>query len=251
MWKASGVQLALFCLSVGDIRAEALFELAFGSQPDSVQSNRVLTAANPLQGVALGAIDGLNYELQVQPGRIDVLVSKTQGDGLDADILGGTFECPPVLDTMISVVERLKSEVLQSFRVSLVATLKLPVADYKTAAEHIGGILGIDLARDHMSDLNFQVNRRKTLPQGWEINRLMRIGVMALHSFELHIDHNVGAPVAPRVPKNSVALVLDFNLVPQTSVLSPDDQVEIAKALRDEILVTAQADNLLLRVLND
>ena len=242
MWQANAVQLALFCLSVDGIDAQELFELGLGEDPETSQRSRTISQTNPFLSVASGMVADLQFVVQVQAGRIDVIVSPSQGAEVNLDAGIPTFECPPVLERLVRFVEAIMPKSLPIVRVALVVNLCKPEETYREAAEVIGSMLGMDVARDELSDLSFQVNRRKMLPSGQEMNRLVRLGVLAVQAFTFR-NPQEGGPVPLSVNQIGVGLMLDFNTVPAAVAFSPAVQVELATHLKDEILLVGGADN--------
>lgn len=240
MWKATSIQLALFCGSEDGLHADVLFEVGLKVAPETTQRNRTLSVTNPFFSVASGTIDGLLFSVQVQPGRVDFHVLPPQVDevSLDGDI--PLFDCEPVLQKLIDVVEALGVLALPVTRVALVPSLLKPVADYAHASQMIAEFLAADISRDSLSDLLFQVARRKNLDGHQVFNRLLRLSVLSYQAFGVIQD-------AQRMPfaeaKLGVLLMLDFNTVPGTSPFNPGRQLEIAMRLRDELLEVAKSES--------
>ena len=250
MWEANVVQLALYFQSVEGIVADELFELGLAHVPETSQRSRTITPANPFLSAASATIDGLQFVVQVQAGRFDVIVSVPQSAEVDLDAGLPTFECLPILEQMVNFVAAIAPKALPTLRVALVANLCKPVASYRDAADIVGDLLDIDVARDDLSDLSFQVNRRKPLDSGQEINRLVRLGVITVQTLSVRMPHDGGA-VSVSGNQLGVALMLDFNTVPSAVPFSPPVQAALVGQLKDEILVVANAEKPIRSVLDN
>lgn len=247
MWQANTVQLALFCTTVDGLDAEELFNLGFNQAPETSQKSRTISALNPFLSVAAGVFDGLQYVVQIQAGRLDVVVSSNPSADINLDAAMKTFDCAIVLGRVVAFIGGIAPKNLQAVRVALVAQLLHPVPTYSDAAEIVGGMLGIDVVRDDMSDLLFQVNRRKRLQSGHEVNRLVRLGV---YSLDVIMSQMVQGGGQMQVSQLAASLMLDFNSVPLPVIFAPNTQVIVAQQLSDEILAVANAANPIRSVLD-
>lgn len=248
MWQANSAQLALFCTTVDGLDAEKLFKLSFNQDPETSQKSRTISALNPFLSVAAGVFEGLQYVVQIQAGRLDVLVSSTPSAEINLDAEIKTFDCEVVLGRLVDVVSAVAAENLPVVRVALVAQLLQPVATYVEAARIVGGMLGSDLERDDMSDLLFQINRRKSLEPGYEMNRLVRLGVLAADTIVTQMVQGGGHM---QVQKLAASMMLDFNSVPLPDIIVPATQLLVAQQLRDEIMVVGSAANPIRSVLDE
>lgn len=240
MWHVQALQIVWFT-SVTEIpSAEKLFQIAYQSEADLVQRNRQLGAANRFLSVAESVIDDGKYAVQVQPGRVDFMITVDNSDvEFDAPIKSLSLEL--VHAKVQEVVERITGQIPSVHRVAHVGSYVLPVSDYQEAAKMHLEMTGIDFPPEDLSDLLFQVNKKTAGYGVYEINRLLRLGIAAEHGLLLSVGQ---APegVEAFAPKYGLSLVLDFNSVPSGMPINSDDQTSLFARLIDETkrLVAAQ-----------
>lgn len=251
MWQAQAVQLALFCQYVDGVIAQDLFTNGFGRDPDVTQRNRMISPANPFLSIAGGSVDRLNYTVQIQTGRIDVHVTPNIPSEFGVENLAPLFDMEPVLDEMVGFVGKTVSQLPGVVRVAMVGNLMSRVDDYNAAAVAVSAMIGADVARPGISDLMFQINRKKQMTHGQVMNRLVRVSVAEIQAV------SVPRQGEPRdvIPLNRVetmaSLQLDFNTVPSPTVLAVDVVIPLIEEIKREILRVSDSDNPVAEVLNN
>jgi hypothetical protein len=237
IWPLQSLQIAWFLTSVEGIRAQAVFEAIFGEEPQNIQTNKLPNPANPFFGVASGAVDGIQGQVQVQPGRVDLVLTPPNDDPTQ-DL--------PLFDahtTISKIVEQIKKPSFPpAFRCAMVANLAHPAPDLQAAADIFVQTTGITLPMSDVSDLILQLNRRKHLSSTIELNRLMRYSIANFQSFVIEMIPNIGMP-GQTVPisKQTFAtmLALDFNTVPNGKTFEGEEINTIFDQAATELLRVA------------
>lgn len=228
--KSQSIQLVWFIPSTEGVKADVLFEAIFDEDPANVQKNKVPSPANPFLSVASGAVSKFMAQVQVQPGRVDLVLSGLP-NGNDSSL--------PLLDTAESVaaIEDRLSAAADALpiclRVALVGNLHAPTASAVEASKKIIDQIGINLPFSDFSDFSFQLNRRKTI-NGIELNRLVRFSVAAFQQFMITVNNGNSMPVT--LEEHGAALAIDINTVPNGAIIDSQRQITIYKAMFGEFL---------------
>lgn len=250
MWQANAVQLAIFCQTIDGVEAQELFKTGLGREPDSTQRNRTISPANPFLSVAAGLSGAVNHTVQVQTGHIDVHVAPIPPAEIDLDNPAPLFNVEPVLAELVEFVRRVAGQLPAVVRVALVGTLMSRVDDYQTAAGVVGSMLGADVNRPDISDLMFQINRRKPMGHGQSMNRLIRLNVAEIQAVTVQQGLQANGVVAMIPIQTMASLQLDFNTVPSPVGLPADSVIPLIEEINQEILRVGRSENPLVEVLN-
>lgn len=241
MWQAQSVQLVWFLTTHEGVNTQDLYRKAFKTDPDTVQSNRVITPAMPFLSLVAGVLDGRTITFQVQPGRLDVIIQAEQTNFLDTD-------GPPVFD-LRNELERLRDPVQEIcnglnsvIRISTVATLTTPAETPDEGVKNCAAHIGLHIPTNGVTDFIFQVNRRAILDGDVEINRLLRWNVFEFHSLAINANIISQAPIPPMIHLRS-ALMLDFNTPPQNQPYSQEKQLKAMTAIHQELLRFSELDH--------
>lgn len=241
IWGSQSIQFGWFVTSVDGLKADVLYEGIVGHEPDHAQRNKVPNPAAPFFSVASGALDGLQRQLQVQPGRIDLLISGEEEGG-------GVGNGPQLLDTRKVIEETVhlfdKRTIVwpDAVRLTVVANLFWPAADAGAATEKFFEVTGLNFGLNDMTDPMLQINRRKPLKSlPVEMNRVMRFGTASFQEFVVQFQDAKSMPVPISVQHFGASLTLDFNTAPDGRVFQVKDQVSICKELAEELLRVAEA----------
>lgn len=240
MWGASSIQFAWFVQSAERLLAESVFDRLVGGDPDTLQKNKVPSPANPYFGVAGGVQGDIFYQLQLQPGRVDLLIQPSEDAQVNSDEL-------PVIDTHANISRILARVEEHSVvdqpvsRVAIVANLIHPVSDIPTANVLLSKIAGYSPPVWPDSEFVVQINSRAA-PEGRLINRLVRYSVMTAQSVVLNIDTELGMPSSYPTArkKHGVLTMLDFNTVPDGTWIDEAQQRTIFRYLGNEIFRFAE-----------
>lgn len=238
-WGSQSIQVVWFVQSLENIKADSLFELITGGEPDNVQRNRIPGPLNPFFGVANGVIDSREYQIQIQPARVDLIISPspvTEDTGHDFRLMA-TKE---TLDILLSRFEAVAEHLPPSVRLSLITNLAKPAADQTSAVASVLNMSGLNLPFGDVSDPILQLNRRKALSHGVIINRIVRFSVGAYQQFVMQFDQTQGAPLPVTAQSFASALTLDFNTVPDGRIFKGTDQLTTFKEIISETLKFAE-----------
>ncbi|CAD7023085.1 hypothetical protein REJC140_00088 [Pseudorhizobium endolithicum] len=238
LWESQSVQFVWFLPDVTNVRADQIYLLVTGDEAEIVQRNKVPGPANPLLGLASGTRGARAYQVQLQPGRLDVVVSPAETQDLD--------DAMPLMDTaaILADIESRAGEVSAAVgpavRLSVVANLIKPEVDEQAATRAFLDVTEYELGYSDVRDPILQVNRRKALQDvDVQINRVMRFGVAATQHFVFQMIPQVGMHSgATPISKQSfgTSLTLDFNTVPTGRLIEAVEQGIIFRQLIAETL---------------
>ncbi|MBB3393270.1 hypothetical protein FHT82_006064 [Rhizobium sp. BK275] len=239
VWGSQSVQFVWFLTSVENLRAEALYQALVGDEPDTSQRNKVPSPANPFLSTADGVIENRQFQLQVQPGRVDLIISAFQQE-LDQDIT--LLETVDEIQGVLEAIPKAAIEWPVAVRQSVVANLVAPVKNDAEAYSLFLETAEYALDLPDFSDPILQINRRKALKAGGFMNRLMRFGVAATQQFMFEINQFAGAGQAIPVSKQrfGCSLTLDINTVPDGRTIDSKHQITIFKELSQELIRLAE-----------
>ncbi len=241
IWGSQSVQFVWFVTSPDGLVASNLYELLIGQHPDNFQRNKTLSPATPFFSQASGDIDDIEYVIQVNPGRVDFVMSRATG--------GQPLSGIPLLDTKKEIETTLKrfeqvgANWPDAIRLSIIANLLLPVPDFKSANKHFFETTGIDLAIGDVTDTFLQINRRKQISDSLAINRIMRFGTLVIQQFAMDIfpgGASPGNPFPVSAQQFATSLTLDFNSNPDGRIFKVAEQVTICHKLAEELLRVAE-----------
>lgn len=243
-WNGQHIQLVWFVNDVDGIAAGDIFQRIWKTEADQIQQNRVLSTSSPFLSQASSRDAGLARQVQVQPGRIDVVLSaEVDGDSED-ELFRSLFEMPDSLTALIDAVEEDYFLDREVFRLSVVATLLKPVDTYDDGRADFIKTLGYDFAIANATDLMFQINSRKII-DGVNINRVVQIATTGLQTFFAVFEQGgVPTPTTTAAIRYASRRHFDFNTVPEGKALDRGLQITILKLLSSELLRVATAGTL-------
>jgi hypothetical protein len=141
-----------------------------------------------------------------------------------------------VLDELYAALSFNEELLPEAVRLALVCNLLKPVDTVAESRAIISDLLSLDTALTDYSDLIFQINRRKTLATGIEINRLLRWHSLSLQSFIINMPGQQGIATPAIKEKHAAALMLDINTVVGPRVFSGAQQLPIFQEMMVETL---------------
>lgn len=180
--------------------------------------------------------------LQVQPGRIDLVLQTTQ-EGVDPDGFLGLLEADIAMAVAEDAFVKIADTVPHCIRVALVSNFCRPYDSYMDAAAEIINHTGLQVPPNDLSDLNVVVNKPLACDGGWVMNRLIRLSVIQSQLYEMSPATLGGVPVGD--PKFGSFLTLDFNNVPASESLSAADQRTYFARMKEEAYRFEAADKIL------
>ncbi|NKI61761.1 hypothetical protein HCG46_26035 [Labrenzia sp. PO1] len=235
---ARSLQFAWFPETVEGVNATTVYTRCVGKDPDTSQINKVPTPSSPFLSSASGKINGTEYNVRVNQGRIDLFAKGY----VDPEIY---FERIPNIDfeyTMMGVLNRIQDNSMDfvgsATRLSIVATLCFPSDDRVDANRKLIEFCSLPIEPDDARDLSFQFNKRKQILESIEINRINKYQVEETRVMAVQVDGNTGAELGSSLVSEasySVLVTLDYNTVPTGIKFSSSEQKIIFGELAREL----------------
>lgn len=223
MWYIKSVQLAWFLVSSDGVTAARTFETAFGSEPDQVTSNRMISPTAPFLSRAVSAVENAEVTVQVQPGRVDLFLAPLS-QALDMEDLFPSLERDIHLQNARRVTQNLEGAFRDVVRVALVINMTGNLADQASATSEFREIVGANFPFHDATDLVFQVNRRASIRDGLSRNRLMKFGTVTMQILAGTVQPNMLDALPVTEERWAATFMFDQNTVPDGKVLSAGDQ---------------------------
>jgi hypothetical protein len=242
--KVQSIQMVWFVSNTDGLAADAMFKEGFGEEPSNVQTNKAFSPSTPFLSQAAGTRDGISSLTQVQPGRVDLIVQPSL-DQIGQDGMPDMLELERALSVAEGVAKRLSPKIVSCFRVAMVTNLMRLVPTSDEAAAEIIAHTGLDLAPGGVTDLTVSANRTKPISDHLHMNRLLRFSVLQLQLMSnVAVGFNQGT-VPTQITKFGALLALDFNSVPLTRGLSPEEQLSVFGAIADETRIFQSSDRVI------
>jgi len=224
------------------VAAVDLYEAIVKSEPDSSTSNKSPTANSPFFSQATGLSDGYSHTIRVSPGRVDWILSKPQPEDSDpfANLIDIDDGFPAVRNYFDSFTHDLFFNVT---RLSIVCILASKADSINEANAEVTRMCMLPIPGDNFLDLSMQINRRKMILEGREINRLCKFSTETVSQVVIQLDGNSGQ-AGRLTPVNEihygVSLLLDFNTVPDGERIPNKHHSSIFNSLLDEAHLAAE-----------
>lgn len=237
------VQFVWFDSAAGSVNAADLIEKFFGAEPDLSQSARVVTPQTPFLSMAQYSESGVQYSVNVGPGRIDLFAAPSPLDfppgPNDPPIL--TIDGLKVLNDLHRRISTTADDGLRNvFRLSVVVQFVDRCSSLSEAAAMFGKRFSGDFDTRNATDLMFQGNVRKKIPEGeYEINRLVQMQVATFHLMAVPVDgQSVPTPLtgsrnAP--PVYCVQTTFDVNVNPTGKTFTVGGRKSVFSVLCQEV----------------
>lgn len=236
LWESQSIQFVWFLSSNDEIKTNDVFESLMGEEPVSFQRNKAPNPANPFLAIANGPIDGSEATLQLQPGRMDLVITPSASVLDSAEVGVATI---PTISTCKRVLAGLPQMALKvpCVRLALVLNLLKPAENVDEARLVIEQMISQKPKFDDYSDLMFQINRRKSYPEldKLAVNRLLRFHVTAFQSVMMTNHHGAHSTSFSR-ENFAASMMVDVNTVPDGRLFASDDFVTIFSTLAEEAL---------------
>ncbi|MCP8883020.1 hypothetical protein NIM87_05875 [Devosia sp. XJ19-1] len=241
MWRSNTIQFAWFVQSADKLAADKIYEKLVGAEPISVQRNKLPSPANPFFGVASGDVDEVAVQVQLQPGRVDLLIQPNEElQQASVDEIA-TFETRPYISRFLDRIAAGDLIEQPVNRLALVVNLAKPAASLSAGIDVAMDVSGFHPPVRPDSEFMVQLNSRIQL-DGTLINRLVRFGVQSVQNLVFNVEVGQGAPVAAPTTavRYATTTMLDFNTVPVGSWIDEAQQRTIFKLLGSEVLRVAE-----------
>lgn len=235
-WNTQNIQLVWFASAVPSVPASELFTTLLASAPDQSSVNKMPTPAMPFLSVASGVIDGLNWVVQVQHGRIDVLASAPD-DIPSAGVPLLTSEV--AANAKAHIVARIGAcpELLpEPNRLSIISVLAQTASSADDACRIANRSAGGVVSFDDISDFILSINRRKTFEfdRSISMNRVLKWETAAFQLFQVPMMQAPPLPV-PASVSHAALHTLDVNVVPSSRRFRPDEAQKIFGEILAEV----------------
>lgn len=234
MHKAQSIQLSFFAPEAQKIRADVLFSQAFGQDADLVQSNRTPSPEAPFFSLAVGSTDNIDSRVQVQPGRIDLIVAPKEGAA------GDSIPLFDVKDNLARVRRSLSNINVEDEKISRVAVLVQLMRIFHTLPEVTAFLLDqadIKIDLSGVSDFNMQLNRRRRL-ESWgnhEMNRLVTLTENIFQRVQLQFAAPNSGPRPVGINYFGGGVLVDINSAPGHEFIPAGSVARVAEEIMAEM----------------
>lgn len=240
MWNSQNIQAVWFSTAVSGVKANAVYEQIIGEEPSSYQSNKIPNPANPFLSVANGHVGQYEVAIQVQPGRVDFILSAAveedgQSEGFDF------IETEPAIGFIIEAVSKMTG--LDCVRLALVVNIMEKTESVNEARTLIEDRVGLKPSFDDYSDYMFQINRRASFDKpSFSLNRLLRYNSLTFHG--VTIDFTSGGAPSSFAERYAAAMMIDLNTVMTGRVFQKEEVDAIFLIMAGEAMRIAKSGKL-------
>lgn len=229
-WIAESFQFVVFHSPRETHDAFQMWIHLFGVGPGNYQRH---PDANLNASQALGQYAGFTWQIQCQPGRVDLFL--VGQDDPAQSISGSVF--PQIIDRAAALsvlkerVQRLVSDHLQPLRLALVAQHFKNFGELREANVEFCKLTGVNADPTASSDLSFGLNvRREIGPHKIVANRICRWQSLVKQMMQIQINAVVQEQV-PVIQQPAVVVNVDINTIAQQIPMKADEATKIAEAL--------------------
>lgn len=230
VWAAQSFRIAWFGSGLESAGADQIFSKGFAIEPENIHRNRVPNQANPFWSKASGTLEGggKSAEVQVQPGRLDVVLMPVNEDPAPTLPLD-------TLDVFLEPLATAMSAIGPAFRLAVIVEVVELVGSSEEASLIAQGLANIAKPTESITDFSYQLNNRRQFRsvKDQTMNRLVR---WATSTFQI-VRFSVG-PEAATTPvtdlSHAASVFMDLNNVPSPRPLEPFEQLAIYKELVGE-----------------
>ena len=238
IWGSQSIQFVWFLASVEGVSAGRVFEQLIGKDADNTQTNRAPNPGNPFLSIASATIGETNYQVQVQAGRVDLVMQPAPPQ--DASQIGfKLLETEIIIDEIIDRISHFTIAWVGVVRLAVVINLFFPVDSQEGANQIFYDMTDAQVRMPDASDLNYSLNRRKKLRStNFVMNRLMRFGTAMFQEFMIEFAPGIGMPGVPVPISRSTygaSLSIDLNTVIEGRIIAERDQITIFEEIKDEL----------------
>lgn len=220
-WLLHSYRVVWFGGGTESIGAGELFSTAFGDEAETVQKNRVPGVTNPFWSKASGR-SGANtlVEVQVQPGRIDVVFAPPPDQSPETSTLR-------IDKSVITDIATTLANAGQAARVAIVVEAILPQPDYQTALFTSQSHAGLENLVPGVHDFSLQMNRRRKFKcdDAQEMNFVARWGTAISQLIQIDFGSGQVQPSPVTHLQHAASVLLDINSVPTGASIETGQQI--------------------------
>lgn len=235
------IQFVIFKANVDGLTAPNLYRTFLGVEPDTSQTNRTLSPAQPFLSHASGLVGERVTVAQISPGRIDL--QSSHPDRPSAGPWGWkTDEAWRLLDDLATrVVERVLPAVGKTVRLAVNLHHVRNCATLSEANATLAERIPIDQLTE-ATDVVLQFNRRTPPePNGTTLNRLLRFSTSQTRELMIGADGQTNFQGPDRYLAN---FLIDINSVPTGAEFDPRSAGELLKDMARRARRISQVGNI-------
>lgn len=232
--QGTGCRVVWFPAQGVDVDIPTFFESLLGEEPEVIRKNRAPSATNPTLATAESFINGAQFSLNFQPGRIELSITPESGR---------EYQTIPVLDLshqLNYVRARLMAAAWlpEAVRISCIVVKRIDADSADGASDLFCKYLGFNHGVVGATDLLFQINRRSDYA-GVLANRVTTVSAPETQSITLR-----NGELAQPKRHFGIDVQLDFNTVPDGARYSAEDQKRIFDLMIDSVFAALAVDGI-------
>lgn len=234
---ARSFQIAWFI--AGDFVSDSakFFETVTGLQPSSIQHARPPQSPVP-QSMLVGAIDGIQVRLHVQPGRADLYFEPDVSTFEDSKTFPALKHAKEVRNRILQCAKQASAILQNVYRLGFNAIYSEQFEDWEQAGkafiEIIPSRTDMPVARDAVFQFNVRANK-----DGFELNRVLKWATENGQYIELVSRPGLGGQTQVLHEAAFVTYQVDLNNIPSEHILTQDEQIALL------VLMEAESERLL------
>lgn len=233
------LQMVWFTASPTPLKASDVYRSLLEDEPDGSQINRNVNPADPVLSTANGLIGDIIIELQVRPGRADLLLRPSISNPAGTEI--PTMDLGKAIGLIGERVKNSYKAVESIIRTSLISRLLEKSTNSQDATQRVLNSVKVDIQAPEISDAIFQINSRVSISEELKINRIMRFESASLQTYAVDVRQASQALIPIVKEQSYMVLQLDINTVPLPVPLTEVQLTQAFKSIMDETLRLATA----------
>lgn len=239
MKSAELLQMVWFTASQTPLKAAEVYRALLEVEPDGSQINRNVNPADPILNTANGLLDGIAVELQIRPGRADLLLRPAEAGAGGPEI--PTIGIEASIAALRNYAGNIHKAVESTTRISLISRLLEKTESAAAATQRVLESVQVEIRAPNISDSLFQINSRVPLANGLEVNRIMRFEAAAIQTYAVNLNQLAQSLFPVIQEQNYMVMQLDINTVPLTGVMTQDQINSAFEFISEETLRLALA----------
>lgn len=234
MKSAELLQMVWFTASQTPLKAVEVYRALLEVEPDGSQINRSVNPADPILNTANGLLGGIAVELQIRPGRADLLLRPAEASAGGPEI--STIEIETSIAALRNYAGNIHKAVEATTRISLISRLLEKTASAAAATQRVLESVQVEIRAPNISDSLFQINSRVPLPSGLEVNRIMRFESAVIQTYAVNLNQPIQSLFPVIQEQNYMVMQLDINTVPLTGTMTQDQINSAFEFISEETL---------------